>query len=536
MSSSTLEIARQAYEDIEVYERAIGEQLSKKPKTTKQQIWQQHHIKNLVGKIQDQSGLLVEGVLRDEDGSFKAELEAMKGHNAFGSFYQALKETKDYHAKYSVDSGSLAGPSLEADMRCAADFSGEERWGKYVDLLELHERAMNLRGLGLPQLDYADFLEQFHKLGAQVPRAAKSSSKYAAYVTGLRSYLMGFLERTQPLLDLASLMAEECDKPFEAAWAAGTVEGWAGGGYSAGASAGGSGEAPANKKPVDLCNVHSVKDAKALGMSRLKEGLDALGLKSGGNLDQRAERLFKTKGLEPSQLPKKLLKPRASNAEKNGKDGKAFFSSAKDRADEGQGAKRTAHEEAVVAWLAGMLDDVLSATKKHVEKKHSMLLEERLAELEAEDAAEREMEFEDKEGEGEEEEEEEDDGPLYNPLNLPLGWDGKPIPFWLYKLHGLGVEYKCEICGNQSYWGRRAFDKHFQEWRHAYGMRCLGIPNTKHFHDICLIEDAVSLYSKLQSSVQGEQFDAAAEEEYEDSDGHVLNRKTYEDLARQGLL
>ena len=48
--------------------------------------------------------------------------------------------------------------------------------------------------------------------------------------------------------------------------------------------------------------------------------------------------------------------------------------------------------------------------------------------------------------------------------------------------------YKCEICGNMSYWGRRAFDRHFQEWRHAYGMRCLKIPNTKHFHDITLIE------------------------------------------------
>ena len=31
-----------------------------------------------------------------------------------------------------------------------------------------------------------------------------------------------------------------------------------------------------------------------------------------------------------------------------------------------------------------------------------------------------------------------------------LGWDGKPIPFWLYKLHGLNQEFKCEICGNVS--------------------------------------------------------------------------------------
>jgi len=36
---------------------------------------------------------------------------------------------------------------------------------------------------------------------------------------------------------------------------------------------------------------------------------------------------------------------------------------------------------------------------------------------------------------------------VYNPLKLPLGWDGKPIPYWLYKLHGLNLEFKCEICG-----------------------------------------------------------------------------------------
>src|SRR6266542_2127141 len=88
------------------------------------------------------------------------------------------------------------------------------------------------------------------------------------------------------------------------------------------------------------------------------------------------------------------------------------------------------------------------------------------------------------------ESESEDEDKIYNPLKLPLGWDGKPIPYWLYKLHGLGVEYPCEICGNYVYMGRKAFDRHFQEWRHAHGMRCLGIPNTRHFHEITLIEDA----------------------------------------------
>lgn len=37
-----------------------------------------------------------------------------------------------------------------------------------------------------------------------------------------------------------------------------------------------------------------------------------------------------------------------------------------------------------------------------------------------------------------ESESDDDDQQIYNPLKLPMGWDGKPIPYWLYKLHGLG--------------------------------------------------------------------------------------------------
>lgn len=37
-----------------------------------------------------------------------------------------------------------------------------------------------------------------------------------------------------------------------------------------------------------------------------------------------------------------------------------------------------------------------------------------------------------------ESESDDEDGEIYNPLKLPIGWDGKPIPYWLYKLHGLG--------------------------------------------------------------------------------------------------
>ena len=36
-----------------------------------------------------------------------------------------------------------------------------------------------------------------------------------------------------------------------------------------------------------------------------------------------------------------------------------------------------------------------------------------------------------------------EDKPIYNPLDLPLGWDGKPIPFWLYKLNGRHMTFNC---------------------------------------------------------------------------------------------
>jgi len=126
--------------------------------------------------------------------------------------------------------------------------------------------------------------------------------------------------------------------------------------------------------------------------------------------------------------------------------------------------------------------------------------------------------------------------PIYNPKGVPLGWDGKPIPYWLFKLHGLNHFFSCEICSNESYRGRRNYEKHFTESKHSFGMRCLGIPNTKHFHGITRIVDAQKLWKNIQGSVNEGIFDDTKEEEYEDSHGNVLHRAEYEDLARQGVL
>eukprot|EP00002_Diphylleia_rotans_P038104 TRINITY_DN8612_c0_g1_i1.p1 TRINITY_DN8612_c0_g1~~TRINITY_DN8612_c0_g1_i1.p1 ORF type:complete len:456 (+),score=116.88 TRINITY_DN8612_c0_g1_i1:56-1423(+) len=146
--------------------------------------------------------------------------------------------------------------------------------------------------------------------------------------------------------------------------------------------------------------------------------------------------------------------------------------------------KAIAWIEAQISKFADLLQDKIDATITNVEKKQSQTPEE----LEKEKEAEEEIE--------EEEEDDDDEKPLYNPLNLPLGWDGKPIPYWLYKLHGLSIEFKCQICGGESYFGPRNFERHFQEFTHINGLKALGIPNLPHFRMITEREDAKECKTK----------------------------------------
>ena len=92
--------------------------------------------------------------------------------------------------------------------------------------------------------------------------------------------------------------------------------------------------------------------------------------------------------------------------------------------------------ENYISHLRTSLCDVVQDTMNQVRKKQTRTMEEYHFE--------KNQNFDDNNSISSSSSEEEN----YNPKNLPLGWDGKPIPYWLYKIHGLGIEYKCEICGN----------------------------------------------------------------------------------------
>eukprot|EP00579_Thalassiosira_antarctica_P029659 CAMPEP_0202031400 /NCGR_PEP_ID=MMETSP0905-20130828/64995_1 /ASSEMBLY_ACC=CAM_ASM_000554 /TAXON_ID=420261 /ORGANISM="Thalassiosira antarctica, Strain CCMP982" /LENGTH=786 /DNA_ID=CAMNT_0048595237 /DNA_START=37 /DNA_END=2396 /DNA_ORIENTATION=- len=529
------------------------------------------------------------------------------------SFYERVKEVKEYHSQNNVEGvadpnysafggGNQVNNSLPmllsgqkrkhghpladgydiasliatetAAVRSGEVYTPEELFGKYLDLGIMYEgEVRNMRhafassalegsgdadnnGSSVSILSYLDFLSILSKgLNTSISESAKlrDRRKYARFLLELEKYLTGFLKRTSPFLNVAIEVIAKAIASFEMEWGEkGCVDGWEC--RMAEATMVLDNSSPSDDKPsnsaagIDLSKYATSSDLeKEVNGDELKSELACLGLKCGGTVSDRAARLFLTKDTPLDKLPAKVFaKKKGAGAKKaktdasmahvqNGTSKNVPESIADRRVD-------IARLEAIVSSLLDQLRPTLEGTRRRIERRTTQTENERDQELEEEING-APMDDANPRGDGEKgggndsaDEEDEEDAPIYNPKNVPLGWDGKPIPYWLFKLHGLNHFYPCEICGNESYRGRRNFEKHFTESRHSYGMRCLSIPNTKHFHGVTKIVDAQELWGRLRTVLEGNQFDVDQEEEYEDSHGNVLNRAQYEDLARQGLL
>lgn len=72
---------------------------------------------------------------------------------------------------------------------------------------------------------------------------------------------------------------------------------------------------------LDLSAFSSWEELASLGLDRLKSALMALGLKCGGTLEDRAKRLFSTKGLQIEEIDKSLFaKGQGKNKTSNDQD------------------------------------------------------------------------------------------------------------------------------------------------------------------------------------------------------------------------
>merc|ERR550532_337191 len=132
--------------------------LMDKHKSAKNAVTCEHAMKYLLDCSQQKSKTAVE-IYQDKDGMRTDDVNALAGQrgdkkqgDVWTSFYDKVKEVKDYHRRFSVNQGLpelqtaewFYQRALEAD-RTDALFSGEEDLGRRVDMHEHFVKYTNIK-------------------------------------------------------------------------------------------------------------------------------------------------------------------------------------------------------------------------------------------------------------------------------------------------------------------------------------------------------------------------------------------------------
>jgi len=209
------------------------------------------------------------------------------------SYYEKLNKTREYYQMFpSLE--SLPNNSDIVLLNTDTKFSGEEIFGKYLDLNELHLQFSNIaRQAGIDQ-DYTQYLDRFNTF-FYLPESVKSSKQYSEYLDRLWQYLQHFFERVHPLVDFSGIMSELAND-FQLKLKNGEIH-----------LSGGSTSKPSKEpQPLRLGMFNSPEELEVLGKDRLKEALEAIGVKCGGTVKERALRLWSVRGKKVEDYPAQL--------------------------------------------------------------------------------------------------------------------------------------------------------------------------------------------------------------------------------------
>lgn len=456
-------------------------------------------------------------------------------------------------------------------------FSAEENFGNRCDLNLLYEKYINLPAF-FPQCKSTDYISYLRKLSQlsstpasneflSIPRITKlrgqQKEEYKKYLLSLRDYFLSLHARIHPLVSV-DILRQMIEEDFAQRWREQKVGGWFGkgeegesgaAGAAAGAELNGSGNksssasssSPSSSNPLfcAACNKLFAKDtvfnAHLTGKKHLKnEELR----KAMENLQTSAESSISTSSSSSSSPADAPSSTADSSSSSSSSSSAAPTSLATKYAQE---AYHLALIEEEILQLTSLLATPLENTVDYLRKKQTRTYEEIRQEKEEQvEKIRKAMEGGGGKKEGEKKKDKDSanddtDDPsssdkIYNPLNIPLGPDGRPIPYWLYKLQGLNQKFTCEICGGYTYAGPRNYEQHFFESRHSYGMRSLGIPNTRHFMFVAEIAQAKGLWERLKKEGGKNEWRGEEEEECEDEEGNVYKKKDFEQLKKQGLV
>ena len=415
------------------------------------------------------------------------------------TFYSTLSSLRLQQPLAPPLSGAAPPPPLPS-------FTAEEAFGRHVDLVPFH-----LRYNSLPchaHVDYLTYLTLFSTfpLPTHTKLHPRHQRDYRLYVDDLLAYLEGFHARLRPLVALERLRSTIREE-FSKEWDAKTVTGW----FDE-AKQRGEGSEEGKEKREERDERKERKEEQEEGKEEGKES-----------------------PLYCRACHKLFAKATVFNAHLSGKKHLKATAELPPPPSSSPLARELAEAEYSAHHFALLLAPTVQATLTFTQHKLTLTPAELEAEVKSTQPSASDSAL--SASSSAPMTDDDDDAPsLHNPLHLPLGWDGKPIPFWLYKLNGLNQTFTCEICGGFTYAGPKVYREHFSQWRHAWGMKCIGIPNLKEFWHVTRMSEVKELWEKMRQQEAKTTWREDEEEEMEDTEGNVFNKKTFLELRRQGLI
>lgn len=216
---SIIEVQRQTHEEIELLQTALYTLLSRPQSSHDRKLQAEHKAAQILERIF--SRLSAVSNVYDDHTSRKAELDLLSANaqqNDLSEFYSRLVKIQEHHTKYpdSVPGGfdlEIAAFLDEPDQEAGDEefeeedrkllfpfsyhptllfaavsllFSGEESYGKYLDLYAQHTAYCNLKNMGKRPgyLQYLDILMSAQKapLHSDLSRETRTTKEFEAYV------------------------------------------------------------------------------------------------------------------------------------------------------------------------------------------------------------------------------------------------------------------------------------------------------------------------------------------------------------------
>lgn len=291
--ASVLETARAGHEDLERLERLAVWELQREPTNARHRVNQLHLVSNIIDRLLTTSDELVK-IYEDKDGSRKEEismLTTLKEDEVFNMFDDRLKEILESHSSELLvsETDHKLLPMEKPDIK----FSEEESFGWYLDLHVLWKEFSESK-FGSP-VEYPEYVDTFSQT-EKISPSLKATSQYKAYLEHILEHLLSFLHRTRPFHDLQKIFAK-LESEFEEQWANREVPGWENKDTDT--------KSVLQESNVDLDHYSTAAELEELGSEKLKEALVACGLKCGGTLTQRAQRLFLLKKTRLDKMDRK---------------------------------------------------------------------------------------------------------------------------------------------------------------------------------------------------------------------------------------